>query len=457
MPDLILRRATEGDSDSMAALVSERCALPGFRCLHTWQGEEQSELVEAFRSHADSEEHAHVVLLDGDTMIGVAGAEFDRDLGCAWLHGPVVAAEAMEGAPALLAFLLSVLPPGIHRWQVFLEAANGFTRELYAERGFEERDRRYLGYMLDGYIASEESPFSEEVLQGADHDAFFDLLLALFPKPYWTRERMLAMQGDAMELVVRHDGGELTGFAVVYMEPGTAVGEVQYLGVRETHRGKGLGRSLLADGVAWLRERGATRVRLNAAAGADAALHLYEIPGGTIARELHVVLGRAAALDDLGALEATAGHGLPGGIKHGTRALLFRDLLLSLADDTLLVDEQLVVAVILPEFHLPDPAACLELALRAGDGRLGHLLACSRHDVVGECADGDVSFHLADLPVAINFQFDGPGGIGHVIESRQSRGHLADGSTACCEGAGQYQGQHHAHLHGDLLSILDLR
>ncbi len=279
MPDLILRRATKGDSESMAALVSERCALPGFRCLHSWQGEEQEELVAAFRSHDESEEHVHVVLFDGETMVGLAGAEFDRDLGCAWLHGPVVAAEAMEGAPALLAFLVANLPAGIHRWQVFLEAANGFTRELYSERGFEERDRRYLGYILDPGEKEGDSPFSGEVLEGRDHDTFFELLLALFPRPYWTRERMLSMQGESMELVVRHDGDELTGLAVVYVEPGTAVGEVQYLGVREGHRGKGLGRSLLGDGVAWLRGRGVSRIRLNAEAGAEDALHLYESLG----------------------------------------------------------------------------------------------------------------------------------------------------------------------------------
>ena len=53
-------------------------------------------------------------------------------------------------------------------------------------------------------------------------------------------------------------------------------GYLQRLAVDPTHAGRGLGRALVLDGLAWMRRRGADRAVVNTQVGNDRALALYQ-------------------------------------------------------------------------------------------------------------------------------------------------------------------------------------
>jgi len=98
---------------------------------------------------------------------------------------------------------------------------------------------------------------------------------AAFP-PYWhfdersLREACLATSSHR----VRVTGRPLTGYAIIGRSG--AIGFLQRLAVHPDHDGRGLGRLLVLDGLAWLRRRGATQVFVNTQRENRRAVELYE-------------------------------------------------------------------------------------------------------------------------------------------------------------------------------------
>ena len=108
-------------------------------------------------------------------------------------------------------------------------------------------------------------------------DAFKQLYDALFPKAYYSADRVLQM--DSHHVLVLAEGARVLGFAVASTEDGEA-GEVQFLGVAEESRGQGYGRRLLLSAVDWLLdEAGVSRVTLNMGDELVHARGLYESVG----------------------------------------------------------------------------------------------------------------------------------------------------------------------------------
>lgn len=90
---------------------------------------------------------------------------------------------------------------------------------------------------------------------------------------------------DIMSFSLAMFGEEIAGIclseeSVVYnRDKGVKSGWVNILGVREPHRGKGVGRFLLADGMRWLREHELDTLYIGVYAKNEKALRLYESVG----------------------------------------------------------------------------------------------------------------------------------------------------------------------------------
>lgn len=87
----------------------------------------------------------------------------------------------------------------------------------------------------------------------------------------------------------RRDG--LDGYVIGGRGSGT--GYVQRLAVHPSARGRGVGRSLVADVLRWMRRRGATRALVNTRKTNEAALSLYRACGFRVLPEGLQVLARA--------------------------------------------------------------------------------------------------------------------------------------------------------------------
>jgi mycothiol synthase len=80
-------------------------------------------------------------------------------------------------------------------------------------------------------------------------------------------------------LVARDDDGRMVGYNWLKLEPGAAEGEIYVLGVDSAASGRGLGRRLMAAGLARLRQRGARAATLYVEADNTPAVALYRSMG----------------------------------------------------------------------------------------------------------------------------------------------------------------------------------
>lgn len=86
---------------------------------------------------------------------------------------------------------------------------------------------------------------------------------------------------DSRVMTLARNGSEVVGFclseesAIMNKERGIATGWIDILGVRPSHRRRGIGRALLADGISWILDQGMDTVYLGAFAKNEKALDLY--------------------------------------------------------------------------------------------------------------------------------------------------------------------------------------
>jgi ribosomal protein S18 acetylase RimI-like enzyme len=140
-------------------------------------------------------------------------------------------------------------------------------------------------------------PFSEET----DREAAVELFLQLNRHEFaitgdrrtdrggaeFCVEDMILAVGQGAVALVAETEGSVVGLLVwaartdeAYMaEAARRYGSVQDIVIAEAHRGKGIGRALLAEAERLTREGGMTRLRLTVLAGNDAAVTAYERSG----------------------------------------------------------------------------------------------------------------------------------------------------------------------------------
>jgi GNAT superfamily N-acetyltransferase len=87
---------------------------------------------------------------------------------------------------------------------------------------------------------------------------------------------------NALDLVLSSDDGELMGFCVAWLRKlvsGEAVGQVEPLGIQESHRGQKLSQALLAEAIRRLRDRGVSRIFVETDRQRSAAMAAYASMG----------------------------------------------------------------------------------------------------------------------------------------------------------------------------------
>ena len=280
MAETSFRVAQREDYRELAEWLVQVSQVPEQHCLHTWSGQIAAGLRQQLLGYWDDSELCYVLAEQGGLLVGAMGAEYDESLGRGWLHGPHVTAAKWDAvAAALFARLLEAVPTSIEQLDTFLHVENVRARHFYVQRGFAEREHLNHEFWLlpgDRVVAGERGcdPVGRE-----QEASFIELYDAVFPRAYYSAERVLSMIGQSHQALVLAERARVLGFAVTSVEE-SEVGEVQFLGVREECRRQGYGRRLLLSAVDWLLDvAGVSRVTLNVADELVHARGLYESVG----------------------------------------------------------------------------------------------------------------------------------------------------------------------------------
>ncbi len=251
-----IRLAQKGDFEAISTLIASQNKSPETHCIHSdTGGDEKCILGELNRLAGDDEIRLVMSSVNGHVS-GVLGCEFDLELKRGWLRGPFIVEPLTDWqAMATLLFeeLLNTLPVAIHQLDTFLDIANNRGNSFYFNRGFEQLR------LVHVYVCPppRKPVLVEErcmLLHPRQAKKFVELHDSVFPGTYATGQRILDKLDYLHRVFVYGKDDEVTGYLYAIIDDDTGDGSVEYVGVHEEARGKGIGRLLLQNALQWLFE-----------------------------------------------------------------------------------------------------------------------------------------------------------------------------------------------------------
>jgi ribosomal protein S18 acetylase RimI-like enzyme len=226
------------------------------------------------------------VLRDGTRIVGVVIAEWDDDLGRAWILGPWVLDDGegwMAGAATLLDAALAQPPSTVTRYEMSGDVANRRLAELAASRGWTPTEPHHLLVADAAVVAAWPAGGGRQTasLRAASRDdigAIAALHDVEFPDTYASAMQLVDGQLDGSRIVLVADDGH--GGVVGYVAGevhNDGEGFIDFVAVDPAARGAGIGRDLVMTVTRRLLDRSRLgRVGLTVQDHRTPARNLYE-------------------------------------------------------------------------------------------------------------------------------------------------------------------------------------
>ena len=292
-----IRPAAPDDLRVLAGFVARLNAVPASQSLHC-----AADTAAAVRAALRAEEifpdgwERAFVLAEAGEIVAAAGCQLDAERTRGWLWGPWT--EEPRGwqtlAPALLDALFARLPRTVRRVEAFLHAENRAGLRFLQTQGGS------MGTLTHLYVAPRATwqPVSATMeplphLRPAHEVGFARLHAETFPASGSTpAEELLAGRDDEHVVFAATDGLRVLGYVCASVNTAPREGFVEYLAVRPTARGRGLGARLVETALRWIFEgRRLPQAALCVSEWRGNARRLYEAAGFRLAAS-----GRAVRL-----------------------------------------------------------------------------------------------------------------------------------------------------------------
>jgi ribosomal protein S18 acetylase RimI-like enzyme len=191
-----------------------------------------------------------------DQLVGVFGVDADSEIGRAWLFGPLIEHTDWQSlADELYAASLKVIPGGIGEQDLFCDVQN-LNVAVFAERhGFPLlSENAFVTLERKDYkkLSSHESPFSVVDYSRDFFEQFESCHSLLFPTTYFTARQIVEKLDANRRLFLGLENGRMKGYHFCKVEPDARSGYIDFFGVDESERGRGLGAILLGAGIDWM-------------------------------------------------------------------------------------------------------------------------------------------------------------------------------------------------------------
>ena len=285
LPPVTVRPATPADLPGVAALIARTNALPASQSLHCAAASAAAVRAALRRDDDFPGGWARGFTLgatgDGEP-VAVLGCQVAPDGAFGWLWGPWMADERQWNTPvplALLDGLGTLLPAPVRRLEAFLHVENRAALRFLQARGFATGPVTHIYVARPAADDPDAGPLPE---LGAAHEVAFGRLHAdTFPAHGSTpADDLLAGRDEEHRIFAVADGLRLLGYVCVSVNRAPLEGFVDYLAVRASARGRGLGARLLRAARRWaFEERGLPQLALCVSDWRAGARRLYEQTG----------------------------------------------------------------------------------------------------------------------------------------------------------------------------------
>ncbi len=208
---------------------------------------------------------------DAGALAGVLGAEWDLEIRRAWLYGPWG-----DQADAMYAAVKPHIPSGAPEHELYPAMTNTAVAEFADRHGFKGGSTS-LTYTFSREHLASVPPMSLPEATPEHHASFAELHDQVFPN---TGSSAATLLGRTPPPLVVVEDGRLLGYVVLRLTPDSGDGELDYLAVDESARGRGLGRQLVRAAVhqAFADER-MTSLELSTNSDNEVGHRLYESVG----------------------------------------------------------------------------------------------------------------------------------------------------------------------------------
>lgn len=253
---------------------------PERQCLHSSIGETPESTLEEMIKWHNQGEFILVSAQQEGVLVGTIGSEFDEALGRGWLWGPMALSQDWPNLfEDLYVFLQGFLPTSIRQFDVFLNQSNKRAINFYLENGYHEDTVAHV-YQSSAPNKSLNHDSCCVEMQLEHHEGFAELHNSIFPGTYFSAQRMIEMIGEDRKVFLYTEGNEVLGYVSPVVLADAVGGEIDFLGVREDARRRGIGRILLQRALSWLfEEKNVTPVTLTVLSRNVEARSLYESVG----------------------------------------------------------------------------------------------------------------------------------------------------------------------------------
>ena len=253
--DLYTRPATPGDFRAIASMIHESGKTPETQCIHSGTDESVNNLVEEIENWYEKGEIVFVVVHADQELIGCMGCEFEVDGERGWLRGPIVL-DHWEIAPVkMYTVLRGLLPPNIRRLDAFLNEKNTRGQAFYENNGFQLKGSSHVYLAEHPGTASTVYRVNGSRCRPLDTNSkagFIALHDAVFPNTYYNGQQVVDQMDEQHRVWVYEQDGEILGYVYAVIENWAEEGYVEFLGVREDVRRRGIGAQLLKSALAWI-------------------------------------------------------------------------------------------------------------------------------------------------------------------------------------------------------------
>lgn len=193
---------------------------------------------------------------DGNQLVGVFGVDADPEIGRAWLFGPLVEhADWQHVADELYAASIKIIPDGINEQDLFCDVRNSNLAAFAERHRFPVRSENAVVSLKRADYkkpASQKSQFSIVDYSTGFFEQFEHCHATLFPTTYFTARQISEKLDATHRLLLGLEDGKMKGYHFCKVEPDACSGYIDFIGVDESMRGRGLGAILLAAGIDWM-------------------------------------------------------------------------------------------------------------------------------------------------------------------------------------------------------------
>jgi len=256
MHNISIRAAKAEDFETISKLIADQNKNPETHCIQSDTGNNYQSIQNEIIRLASEAGICFIMAFHNGELIGTLGCELDQELGRGWARGPFIISKTNEWekvASALLQGLQNTLPSTIHWLDSFLNIANERGNKFYFAHGFQQLRlvHVYVAKAFENPLGNLSTCKPIDPLQAQNFVALHE---SIFAQTYTTGQRILNKLDNNHQVFVYTQGDEFLGYLYASIEEDTGDGSVEFIGVQEDARGKGIGRQLLQTALQWLFE-----------------------------------------------------------------------------------------------------------------------------------------------------------------------------------------------------------